>query len=74
MTALGIVLLIVSALSFTRGMQRLYEGVFELAKLGMRNTPRALLWLTVVTVFVGAAPARARPVPGADCTSRRRSR
>ena len=56
MTGLGVLLLIVSALSFTRGMQRLYEGVFDLAKLGVRNTPRAILWLLVVTVFVSVRP------------------
>ena len=37
-TALGVTLLLVSALAFTRGMQRLYEGAFDLPKLGMRNT------------------------------------
>ena len=56
MTALGVTLLIVSSLSFTRGMQRLYEGVFDLAKLGIRNTPRAVLWLLVVTAFVALRP------------------
>jgi len=55
-TALGVTLLIVSALSFTRGMQRLYEGVFDLAKLGIRNTPRAILWLLVITAFVALRP------------------
>ena len=55
-TALGVLLLIVSALSFTRGMQRLYEGVFDLTKLGIRNTPRAILWLLVVTVAVAVRP------------------
>ena len=55
-TALGITLLIVSALSFTRGMQRLYEGVFDLEKLGIKNTPRALLWLGFITVVVAVRP------------------
>ena len=41
-TVLGVVLLLVSTLSFTRGLQRMYEGSFELPTLGMRNTPRAL--------------------------------
>lgn len=63
-TALGVVLLIVSALSFTRGMQRLYEGVFDLAKLGIRNTPRAILWLLVVTVFVSVRPLVLDLIPG----------
>ncbi len=63
-TALGVTLLVVSALSFTRGMQRLYEGVFDLAKLGIRNTPRAALWLLVVTVFVALRPLVLDLIPG----------
>jgi membrane protein len=55
-TALGVLLLLVSALSFTRGMQRLYEGVFDLEKLGVKNTPRALLWLFVITAFLAVRP------------------
>jgi membrane protein len=52
-TVLGIGLLLVSALAFTRGLQRLYEGSFGLPTLGMRNTKWGLLWLTVVcTVLV----------------------
>jgi membrane protein len=47
-TVLGAVLLIISALSFTRGMQRLYEGAFGLPTRGMRNTTWGLLWLVVV--------------------------
>jgi membrane protein len=63
-TAVGVTLLVVSALSFTRGMQRLYEGVYDLAKLGVRNTPRALLWLLVVTVFVSLRPIVLEPLHG----------
>jgi membrane protein len=62
-TALGLVLLVVSALSFTRALQRLYEGSFGLVKLGMRNTPRALLWLLAVTVFVSLRPPLLDVVP-----------
>jgi membrane protein len=63
-TALGVVLLLVSALSFTRGMQRLYEGAFDLEKLGMKNTPRALLWLFVITVFLAVRPVVLDPLHG----------
>jgi membrane protein len=55
-TALGMLLLIISALSFTRGMQRMYEGAFGLENLGVRNTPRAALWLLVVTAFLSLRP------------------
>jgi membrane protein len=47
-TALGVVLLLVSALSFTRGMQRLYELAFGLPTRGMRNTAWGLLWIFIV--------------------------
>ncbi|HWK30250.1 MAG TPA: hypothetical protein VNS09_27020 [Solirubrobacter sp.] len=63
-TALGIFMLVISALSFTRGMQRLYEGVFGLEKLGVKNTPRALLWLVVVTAFFGLRPLVLAPFSG----------
>ena len=45
-------------------MQRLYEGVFDLAKLGIRNTPRAVLWLLVVTAFVALRPVVLDLIPG----------
>jgi membrane protein len=63
-TALGVFLLLVSALSFTRGMQRLYEGVFDLEKLGIKNTPRALLWLFVITLFLAVRPLILGPLHG----------
>ena len=63
-TALGVLLLLVSALSFTRGMQRLYEGVYGLDKLGMRNTPRALVWLGAVTLFLAVRPIVLDPLEG----------
>ena len=63
-TLLGAGLLLVAALSFTRGMQRLYEGAFGLTKLGMRNTPRGLLWLVVLTVAVSVRPVITDPFEG----------
>ena len=64
-TALGIFMLVISALSFTRGMQRLYEGAYGLEKLGVKNTPRALLWLLVVTIFFAVRPLILAPFTGA---------
>jgi membrane protein len=58
-SSLGLVLLIISALAFTRGMQRLYEGAYELPKLGVRNTPWALAWLALVIVWSSIQPALA---------------
>jgi membrane protein len=47
----GLMLLIVSALSFSRGVQRLYEHAYGLPTLGMRNTPWALAWLGLVALY-----------------------
>jgi membrane protein len=57
---LGALLLIISALSFSRGMQRLYEGAYGLPSLGMRNTHRGLAWLLVVALYTSVRP----PVEG----------
>jgi membrane protein len=63
-TALGLLLLLISALSFTRGMQRLYEGTFGLPTLGMRNTLRGLQWLAIVTLVFGLRPIVTSPFDG----------
>lgn len=63
-TALGIALLLVSTLSFTRGLQRLYEGAYGLPTLGMRNTLRALLWLTTIAAIVTLRPVVTDPLSG----------
>jgi membrane protein len=63
-TALSATLLVISALSFTRGMQRLYEGVFDLEKLGVRNTPRAIVWLLAVAVVLTVRPLALDLLPG----------
>ncbi len=64
-SALGVVLLLVSALSFARGVQRLYELVFGLPTLGLRNTKWALAWLTVICVIVAVRPPILGGVGGA---------
>jgi membrane protein len=55
-TALSVVLLLVSGLAFTRGLQRLYEGAFSLPTRGMRNTKWGIVWLVVVTLLVSLRP------------------
>jgi membrane protein len=55
-SVLGVFLLIVSALSFSRALQRLYELAFGLPTLGMRNTKWGLLWLAVITLAIGVRP------------------
>jgi membrane protein len=63
-TALSLILLLVSSLAFTRGLQRMYELAFGLPTLGMRNTPRALLWLAFVAVFAALRPVAVAPLDG----------
>src|SRR5262249_37559001 len=63
-TVLGLVLLLVSTLSFSRGLQRLYELSFGLKTLGMRNTPRAIYWLAFVAVYFALRPTITSPFSG----------
>lgn len=63
-TVLGAGLLIVSALSFTRAMQRLYENAHGLPKIGMRGTPYGLLWLGFVAAYVLVRAAAIGSGPG----------
>jgi membrane protein len=55
-SVISLLLVIVSALSFCRGLQRLYERVYGLPALGMRGTPAALSWLAAVVVFLTLRP------------------
>jgi membrane protein len=48
----GAVLLVGSALSFTRAMQRVYERAWRLPALGVRATPAGLAWILALVVFV----------------------
>ena len=54
-TALSVFLLVFSGLSFTRGLQRLYEGAFSLPTRGMRNT-LGVIWLLAVTILLTGRP------------------
>jgi membrane protein len=51
-TAFSAVILVVSALTFTRAMQRLYERAWRLRPRGMRSSGWGLLWLAGITVFL----------------------
>ena len=53
-TALSALILVISALSFARGLQRLYERAWLLERRGVRDTPWSLLWLLVVSVYAVA--------------------
>ncbi len=49
----GIFFLLVAVLSFSRGMQRLFEQTWELKPLSVRNTAKGLLWVLGLLVYVG---------------------
>ena len=55
-TGIGVLILIIAALSFTRALQRVYETAYGLAPLGMRGTPAGLQWLLAVAVFLSLRP------------------
>jgi membrane protein len=44
-SVLGILIIVGSALSFTRALQRVYERAWRLPSLGIRATPAGLVWL-----------------------------
>ena len=52
LTVIGVLLLLASALTLTRGLQRLYQGAYGLPPLGIRGTPWGLLWLALIPVYL----------------------
>ncbi|MET8613526.1 YihY/virulence factor BrkB family protein [Streptomyces misionensis] len=65
-SVVGVLFLAVSALSFTRALQRLFEQTWELRSLSVRNTRGGLAWLLlgacymVVSALVQALPGESR--------------
>jgi membrane protein len=65
LSVLGVLLVIVSALSFARALQRLYEVAFGLEPLGgVRGTPSTLLWLALLPGFITAREVIGAIFPG----------
>jgi membrane protein len=56
-TAASILVLVVSLLSFTRRLQRLYEQTWEFEPRGLRGTGSGLLWLACFAAYVSLHPA-----------------
>jgi uncharacterized BrkB/YihY/UPF0761 family membrane protein len=54
---LGVFLLLITVLSFTRAMQRLFEQTWELPPLSVRNSVNGLRFIGGVIVFLGATGA-----------------
>src|SRR3954454_10637206 len=67
----GLLFLLIAALSFTRAVQRLFEQTWELTALSVRNTFNGLLWIgalalyLAVSGFIHAALGRSRLELGA---------
>jgi membrane protein len=52
----GFLLLIASALSFARALQRMYETAYKLPAMGMRGTPWHLLWIALIPAYLTLRP------------------
>ncbi|WP_439678321.1 hypothetical protein [Embleya sp. MST-111070] len=50
----GTMFVAISALSFSRTMQRLFEQAWELKPLGVRNTRNGLWWICVLSLYTAA--------------------
>lgn len=55
-TVIGFVLVLASALSLARALQRLYELSYKLHPAGIRGTPWHLLWILLIPVYVSLRP------------------
>jgi membrane protein len=64
LTALGVIVLIVSALSFTRRLQRLYEESWSLPSRGFRGTGWGLTWIAFFAVYGALLPVLDDAVDG----------
>jgi uncharacterized BrkB/YihY/UPF0761 family membrane protein len=49
---IGFLFLMIAVLSFTRGVQRLFEQTWELEPLSVRNTFNGLLWIVGLAVYL----------------------
>jgi uncharacterized BrkB/YihY/UPF0761 family membrane protein len=52
-SVLGVFLLVVAILSFSRGVQRLFEQTWELKPLSVRNTLNDLIWILGLVCYIG---------------------
>ena len=62
-TTFGVIILLISALSLARALQRMYEQAWELEPRGMRDTPYGLLWLAGVCLYASLHPALKGELP-----------
>jgi membrane protein len=52
LTALGVIVVLGSATSFTRALQRVYENAWRLPRLGLRGSVRGLGWLVGLIAYL----------------------
>lgn len=55
-SVVGLLILVVSALSFTRALQRLYERAWQLPKVGWKGNLHGLVWLAGFSVYLSVLP------------------
>src|SRR4051812_44514798 len=53
----GLLFLLITAMSFSRAVQRLFEQTWELSPLSVRNTFNGLLWIGGLTLYLGLSGA-----------------
>jgi membrane protein len=63
-SAFGALILIFSALSFTRALQRLYQLAWNQVSLGMRAAKWGLIWLAIVVITITLRPPLLSAVHG----------
>jgi membrane protein len=63
-SAIGAVLLVFSALSFTRALQRLYQIAWDQTSLGLRAAKWGLIWLVLIVVTLTVRPVVLGPLHG----------
>jgi membrane protein len=68
-TVLGSAILVISALAFTRALQRLYVRTWRLDKIGLRGNTWGLEWLALLAVFLSLQPAIVGLFDGALATA-----
>lgn len=64
LSGLSVLILVVSALSFTRALQRLYARAWKLEARGLRDTPWGIAWLAGFSVYAALHPALNGMSPG----------
>jgi membrane protein len=55
-SVIGVVILVLSALAFTRALQRLYTRAWGLGKLGVRGNVYGLIWLAAFVTYFSIQP------------------